>query len=307
VLKGYLTHRYSHHHVSPPLPKLRKYSNQKFLHDSQSCQTTLLRDSSKNTMCSIKNNNTKEERSKSEVFANVNSFSSQLKPIAQETEKTSQPELNLNPSQKNERVSFHLAEPEETKDSANEPNKPMVYLGGGGGNSDPAETGKLFSFLQILSAVFGSFAHGGNDVSNAIGPLIGLYVIYQQGVIREKTSSPEWILFYGGAGISVGLWILGRRVMQTIGQDLTKITPSSGFVIELASAMTVLGASLLNIPVSTTHCKVSSVVFTGRVRSKESVDWSLFKNIIIAWLVTVPVTALLAALCQFMLKLIFNV
>lgn len=171
---------------------------------------------------------------------------------------------------------------------------------------DPPEAAKLFSFLQILTAVFGSFAHGGNDVSNAIGPLIGLYLIYQEGIIVDKSHTPEWILFYGGVGISAGLWILGRRVIKTIGEDLTKITASSGFVIELASALTVLGASLLNIPVSTTHCKVGSVVFTGRVRSKESVDWSLFRNIIIAWIVTVPVTGSIAAACQLVLKVAFG-
>jgi sodium-dependent phosphate transporter len=167
--------------------------------------------------------------------------------------------------------------------------------------SDPPEAAKIFSFLQILTAIFGAFAHGGNDVSNSIGPLIGLYLIYKDGKILKETTTPIWILLYGGIGISVGLWVLGRRVIKTIGEDLTKITASSGFVIEIASAMTVLGASLLNIPVSTTHCKVGSVVFTGRVRSKESVDWSLFRNIIIAWIVTVPVTGLLAAGCQFCL------
>lgn len=87
---------------------------------------------------------------------------------------------------------------------------------------------------------------------------------------------------------------------------MDEIYSSSGFVIELASALTVLGASLINIPVSTTHCKVGSVVFTGRVRSKESVDWSLFRNIIIAWIVTVPVTGSIAACCQYILVLIFN-
>jgi sodium-dependent phosphate transporter len=80
--------------------------------------------------------------------------------------------------------------------------------------------------LQILTAVFGSFAHGGNDVSNAIGPLIGLYLLYQDRVITASAETPEWILFYGGVGISVGLWVLGRRVIKTIGEDLTKITPS---------------------------------------------------------------------------------
>lgn len=171
---------------------------------------------------------------------------------------------------------------------------------------DPPETYKLFSFLQILTAIFGSFAHGGNDVSNAIGPLIGLYLVYKDGIVASTSRTPEWILLYGGLGISIGLWILGRKVIKTIGEDLTKITPSSGFVIELSSAMTVLAASLLNIPVSSTHCKVGAVVFTGRVRSKESVDWSLFKNIIIAWAVTVPITGCIAALCQFGLKYAFG-
>lgn len=93
-------------------------------------------------------------------------------------------------------------------------------------HSDPPEAAKLFSFLQVLTAIFGSFAHGGNDVSNAIGPLIGLYLIYQEGSIVDKSNTPEWILFYGGVGISAGLWILGRRVIKTIGEDLTKITAS---------------------------------------------------------------------------------
>ncbi len=92
--------------------------------------------------------------------------------------------------------------------------------------ADPPEAAKLFSFLQVLTAVFGSFAHGGNDVSNAIGPLIGLYLIYTEGKVVDKSQTPEWILFYGGVGISVGLWILGRRVIKTIGEDLTKITAS---------------------------------------------------------------------------------
>ena len=84
---------------------------------------------------------------------------------------------------------------------------------------------KLFSFLQILTAVFGSFAHGGNDVSNAIGPLIGLFLTYNTRSVLQKAETPIWLLFYGGVGISVGLWIWGRRVIKTIGEDLTKIMP----------------------------------------------------------------------------------
>jgi phosphate/sulfate permease len=85
----------------------------------------------------------------------------------------------------------------------------------------------LFSFLQVLTATFGSFAHGGNDVSNAIGPLIALYAVYHEGNVFQQSETPLLILFYGGIGISVGLWFWGRRVIETIGNDLTKITPST--------------------------------------------------------------------------------
>lgn len=165
---------------------------------------------------------------------------------------------------------------------------------------DAPETYQLFSFLQILTAVFGSFAHGGNDVSNAIGPIVALWVIARDKSVLQAAPTPIWILFYGGCGISLGLWIWGRRVIKTMGEDLTKITPSSGFCIEIGSALTVLIASNIGIPISTTHCKVGSVVFVGRVRSKENVDWSLFRNIVLAWLGTLPASGLLSALIMYL-------
>ncbi|KAH8258782.1 hypothetical protein KR038_009388 [Drosophila bunnanda] len=197
------------------------------------------------------------------------------------------------------------------------------------GGEETQEISMLFSFLQILTATFGSFAHGGNDVSNAIGPLIALYMIYREGSVMQRAESPIYILIYGGIGISVGLWLWGRRVIETIGNDLTKITSSTGFTIEIGAAITVLLASKIGLPISTTHCKVGSVVFVGHVSAagrkkgqpneqdqmhqpeleKEaaqehptaapmedgSVDWHLFRNIAYAWIVTVPVTALLSA------------
>ncbi|XP_059144542.1 sodium-dependent phosphate transporter 2-like [Physella acuta] len=168
--------------------------------------------------------------------------------------------------------------------------------------SDKKETTSLFSFLQILTAIFGSFAHGGNDVSNAIGPLVALWVISNEQSVSQKAPTPIWILLYGGAGISIGLWVLGRRVIKTMGEDLSKITPSSGFCIEIGAALTVLIASNVGIPISTTHCKVGSIVFTGRVRSNDNVDWSLFRNILIAWVVTLPASGLLSALMMYLLK-----
>lgn len=92
---------------------------------------------------------------------------------------------------------------------------------------EPEEVSQLFSFLQILTATFGSFAHGGNDVCNAIGPLIALWMIYKEGTVLQKSETPFSLLLFGGVGISIGLWVWGRRVIETVGNDLTKITPST--------------------------------------------------------------------------------
>uniref|UniRef100_A0A667ZWK5 Phosphate transporter n=1 Tax=Myripristis murdjan TaxID=586833 RepID=A0A667ZWK5_9TELE len=164
-----------------------------------------------------------------------------------------------------------------------------------GPEADKPEVSTLFQFLQILTACFGSFAHGGNDVSNAIGPLVALWLVYTTGSVSSNEQTPVWLLLYGGVGICAGLWVWGRRVIQTMGRDLTPITPSSGFSIELASAVTVVVASNIGLPVSTTHCKVGSVVAVGWLRSRKAVDWRLFRNIFMAWFVTVPISGLISA------------
>uniref|UniRef100_H2TLG4 Phosphate transporter n=1 Tax=Takifugu rubripes TaxID=31033 RepID=H2TLG4_TAKRU len=164
-----------------------------------------------------------------------------------------------------------------------------------GPEADKPEVSVLFQFLQILTACFGSFAHGGNDVSNAIGPLVALWLVYTTSSVTSNEPTPIWLLLYGGVGICIGLWVWGRRVIQTMGRDLTPITPSSGFSIELASALTVVVASNIGLPVSTTHCKVGSVVAVGWLRSKRAVDWRLFRNIFMAWFVTVPISGLISA------------
>ncbi|CAH8447927.1 unnamed protein product [Dicrocoelium dendriticum] len=164
---------------------------------------------------------------------------------------------------------------------------------------DRPEEAKVFALLQIVTAVFGSFAHGGNDVSNAIGPLIGLWIIGTTQMVNSESPTPLWILCYGGLGIAVGLWIWGRRVIQTLGKDLTHITPSTGVCIEIGSALTVLIASKIGLPISTTHCKVGSVVGVGGARSKDSVNWGIFRNILIAWLVTFPAAGACSALLMY--------
>lgn len=182
----------------------------------------------------------------------------------------------------------------------------MIEEGGNGriaAVDEPVEVAKTFSFLQILTAIFGSFAHGGNDVSNAIGPLIAMWLIYHDGSVKQASETPIYILLYGGLGITTGLWLWGRRVIQTVGEDLTKITATEGFTIEIGAAFTVLLASKIGIPISTTHCKVGSVVFVGLASSSSSgVDLKLFRNIIFAWLVTVPAAGGLSALFMFLFR-----
>lgn len=139
--------------------------------------------------------------------------------------------------------------------------------------------------------------------SNAIGPLIGVFLIWRDGSVFQETESPFWLMLFGGFGISVGLWVWGRKVIKTIGTDLTKIVPSTGFTIEIGAATTVLLASKIGLPISTTHCKVGSVIMVGRYYgSKESVNWSLFKNVIMAWVLTVPISALFSALSMLLIK-----
>ena len=126
-------------------------------------------------------------------------------------------------------------------------------------------------------------------------------------IFRDGDSSgetPWYILLYGGIGISIGLWVWGRKVIQTMGSDLTKITPTTGFTIEIGAAMTVLIASKIGLPISTTHCKVGSVVMVGKAqKAKQGVNWRLFANIAATWILTVPLTALMSAFSMWLLQM----
>ena len=153
----------------------------------------------------------------------------------------------------------------------------------------------LCSWIQIITACFSSFAHGSNDVANAIAPLATIYHIYQYSSIADKQNVPIWVLAIGGFGIVIGLATWGYKIIDRIGRELTKITPSRGFIIELSAALTVIIASRAEIPVSTTHCQVGSVLGCGLGGGTKNIKWDLVKGILFSWLITLPFTGLLSA------------
>jgi solute carrier family 20 (sodium-dependent phosphate transporter) len=158
-----------------------------------------------------------------------------------------------------------------------------------------AKSDQLCSWLQIFTSCFSSFAHGSNDVANAVAPLATIFSIYQYNEIMEETAVPIWVLVLGGAGIVLGLATWGYKIIDRIGRELTKVSPSRGFIIELSAAITVIIASRTELPVSTTHCQVGSVVGCGISGGKANVQWKLLKGILWSWFITVPVTGFLSA------------
>jgi sodium-dependent phosphate transporter len=159
---------------------------------------------------------------------------------------------------------------------------------------DP-KSDKLCSWLQIFTSCFSSFSHGSNDVANAIAPLATIYAIYQTDEVSRNSVVPIWILALGGVGIVFGLATWGYKIINRIGRDLTKISPSRGFIIELAAATTIIIASRSEMPVSTTHCQVGSVVGCGLTGGKKNVKWSLLRGILFSWFITLPITGFLSA------------
>lgn len=161
--------------------------------------------------------------------------------------------------------------------------------------------------FQVLSACFVAFAHGSNDVGNAIAPLATIFYIEETGSIPiESLPVPAWLLAIGGVGIVTGLAIWGKRVMRTIGEGITALQPSGGFCAELATATTILLASRWGLPVSTSHALVGGVVGIGLVKGWHSVDFRSLRQIASAWFITIPIAAGLSALTFVILRPWFN-
>ena len=164
-----------------------------------------------------------------------------------------------------------------------------------------------FGLLMIVSASAMAFAHGSNDVANAIGPLAAVVSVVDTGEIGSKSSISPWVLLVGGIGIVFGLATLGSRVISTVGKKITALTPSLGFSAEMATASTVVAATYLGFPISTTHTLVGGVIGVGLAKGAEHLDYDSIKRIIASWLVTIPAGAAFTILFYILLRIIFSV
>jgi PiT family inorganic phosphate transporter len=167
---------------------------------------------------------------------------------------------------------------------------------------------RVFAVLMVLTACCMAFAHGSNDVANAIGPLAAVVsVVSNDGLILDNSPLAWWILPLGGFGIVLGLAIFGHRVMKTIGSGITHLTPSKGFAAELAAATTVLVASGTGLPISTTQTLVGAVLGVGIVQGVAALNAKIIRSIVVSWVVTLPAGAGFSIIFFFALTFIFGV
>ena len=155
---------------------------------------------------------------------------------------------------------------------------------------------RVMGKFQVLSACFVAFAHGSNDVGNAIAPLAAIVFVLNTGIVPiDSLNIPLWILVLGGSGIVAGLAVQGKNVIATVGENIISLVPSSGFCAEIATASTILIASRIGLPVSTSHALVGSVIGIGLASRDRDVRWDTIKSVVLAWVVTLPIAAILGA------------
>lgn len=166
---------------------------------------------------------------------------------------------------------------------------------------------KIFAVLQILTACFVAFAHGANDVANAIGPVSAVYhiILDPSALTSSQFDIPLWLLCFGGLGIVFGLATYGWRVIETIGKGITQLTPTRGFCAEFGAATTILIASKLGLPISTTHSIVGAVLGVGFARGISSLNFKLIRDIFLSWIITIPSSAITCVLIFYIFKLLF--
>lgn len=165
---------------------------------------------------------------------------------------------------------------------------------------------KIFIALQIVSACLVAFAHGANDVANAIGPVAAVLDVLKKQAISGHSVVPSWLLALGGVGIVLGLATWGWRVIETVGEKITELTPTRGFAAEFGAAVTILLASKLGLPISTTHALIGAVLGVGMARGIKALNLQIVKEIAISWIVTIPLCAAFSIVAFYCLKFCFT-
>jgi len=165
---------------------------------------------------------------------------------------------------------------------------------------------RVFALLMVITACSMAFAHGSNDVANAIGPVAAVISVARSGVVGQASPVPIWILVLGGFGLVLGLGTFGRHVIATVGGRITNLTPTRGFSAELAAAFTIVFASGTGMPVSTTHTLVGAVLGVGMARGITAINLGVVGRIFVSWIVTIPAGAALAIVFFYALQLAFG-
>merc|ERR1712113_718641 len=158
-----------------------------------------------------------------------------------------------------------------------------------------AKTERVFRYIQIFTAICDSFAHGENDVANAMGPFMAIYSIYKAGEVSKKVKMGDdayWILAIGGIGIGVGLLLYGYKIMRAIGVKLAVITPSRGFAIELGAAIVIIIGSYLGLPLSTTHCQVGATTGVALLEGRKGLNYWVLMKTVLGWIITLIVVGI---------------
>jgi len=169
-----------------------------------------------------------------------------------------------------------------------------------------ASVEKLFIPLMVFTGAAMAFAHGSNDVANGIGPMAAVVQIIETQAVTSKSAVSPFMLFVGGIGIVLGLATYGYKVMATIGNKITELTPTRGYCATISAAMVTVAASGLGLPVSTTHIAVGAVMGVGIARGIGALDLRVIGGIILSWFITVPIGAILAMACYYALLFIFT-
>jgi len=174
-------------------------------------------------------------------------------------------------------------------------------------DSDPyMQVEQMANPLQVLAAGFQAFSHGGNDVANAIGPVAAIVAVIRTQQVDMQVAVPFWLLLLGGAGLAIGVYFWGYRVIETVGHKITTITPTRGFTAGFGTATTVLICSRLGMPVSTTHVSIGTIIGVGLAKGISAINLKVIKSIFSAWVISLPMAAVFSIGFYYLFILIFG-